>query len=100
MAPDDVLQDGRRGRVLVQRVGDGGDGSGRDVVTLRDEVGQLADHGRGGLHRLVVPVERDDVAPQEQVAGDVFLQRPQHRVPAARQLGGDLVGKLDLAADR
>ena len=96
--PDDVLEDLGRRAVLVQRAGDGGDRAGRDVVALLDERGELLDDDRGGVDRLLLAVEREHVAAQPQVALDVALERAQHRVAAARQLGCGLVGELDLQA--
>ena len=98
MAPDDVLEDLRRRLVLVERVGDRGDRPLGDLVTLLDELGQLADHERGAGDRLRLAVERHDVAAEEQVALDVLLERAQDPVAGAAQRGGDLVGDLELAA--
>ena len=62
-----------------------------------DQVGDLAHDLLGGDDGLVGALERDDVAAQEDVAVDVLLDLAQHRVLGARQLAGDVVGKLDLA---
>src|SRR5205823_1834423 len=45
-----------------------------------------------------LPFQRDDVAPQEQLAVQMSLQRAQDVVLAAGQLRGDRVGELDLGA--
>ena len=86
VTPDDVVEDLGRGRVLVERAGDGRDRPGGDLVALLDELGQLLHDGRGGLHGRLVAVEGDDVAAQEDVAVDVALERPEHRVAGAGQL--------------
>ena len=80
------------------RILDLGCGPGRDLVTFRDQVAELA-HDRGaGLHRLRVAVQRQHVAAQEHVAVQVTLQRAEDRVLRAGQAGGHLVVELDLAA--
>ena len=48
------------------------------------------------LRLALLAVEREQVAAQEDLAVEVLLERAQDRVLAARQLGGDFVGKLDL----
>ena len=58
-------------------------------MALLDQVDQLVDHGRRGLHVAGVAVEGEDVAAQVEVAVEAAAQRPQHRVLGARQLGGD-----------
>ena len=66
--PDDVLEDLGRALVLVERAGDRLDRPRRDLVALLDQVDQLVDHRRGGLHVAGVAVQREDVAAQEEVA--------------------------------
>ena len=51
---------------------------------------------RGGVDGVGVALEREHVAAQEDVAVQVALERPQDRVLAARQLGGDGVVELEL----
>ena len=71
---------------------------GRDLVALLDQLGELA-HDRGrGVDRGLVALEREHVAAQEDVAVEVALERPQDRVLAARQLGGDGVVELERLA--
>ena len=77
--------------MLIERVGDRFDRPGRNLVALGDQLRQLAHHGSGGVDGLGVTLEREHVAPQIHVAVEVPLQRPQDRVLAARQLGGDCV---------
>ena len=98
VAPDDVLEDRRRGLVLVQRVGDRLDRPGRDLVSLGDQFRELAHDGRAGVDSGGVALEREHVAAQEHITVQVPLQRAQHRVLAARQLGGDCVVELELPA--
>ena len=68
---------------------------GRDLVALLDQLGELAHDLAPALTASSVAVERDDVAAQEDVAVEVVLERLQHGVLAARELGGDRVGQLD-----
>src|SRR5205807_9039860 len=96
MAPDHVFQDAGGRLVRVQRAGDGLDGPRSDLVALGDEVGELAHHGLPRVHRLAGALQRDHVAPQEDVAVQVPLQRLEDRVLRPRQAGGHLVGKLQL----
>ena len=49
-------------------------------------------------HRVGVAVERDDVAAQVELAVEVRLERAQHGVVGARQLGGHDVVELELRA--
>ena len=56
---------------------------------LLHEAGQLADDGGADLDGLGVAVEGDHVAAQEDIAGELLLERLEHVVLGARQLGGD-----------
>ena len=80
----------------VERAGDGGDRAGADLVSAGDQVGELAHDALAELHLALLAVEREQVAAQEHLAGEVRLERAQDRVLAAGQLGGDFVGELDL----
>ena len=48
-------------------------------------------------HVVVVAVEREHVAAQEDVAAEVLLERLHHHVARAGELGGDIVRELELA---
>ena len=61
-----------------------------------DQLGELAHDALAGVRLALLAVERQQVAAQEDLAVEVRLQRAQHHVLAARQLGGDVVGELDL----
>ncbi len=89
MAPDDVLEDLGRALVGVERAGHRFDRPRRDLVALLDQLDQLVDHGRRGLHVVGVAVEGEDVAAQVEVAVEVAAQGSQDGVLGARQLGGD-----------
>jgi hypothetical protein len=66
-------------------------------VAGRDELDHLAHDLLGRLHRLGLAVERDDVAAQEHVGGEIVLERLQDGIPRAGELLGDLVVELDLS---
>ncbi len=65
-------------------------------MPARDQIGQLAHDPFAGARLVLLAVERDQVPAQKHPALQVCLQRAQHRVLTARQLGGDIVGQLDL----
>ncbi len=92
VAPDDVLEHARRRFVRVERAGDGGDRARADLVPARDQVGELAHDALAGERLALLAVEREHVAAQEHLAVEMRLERAQHGVLAARQLGGDFVG--------
>ena len=69
-------------------------------MALVGEIGELADDDRGRLDRLVLAVERDQVAAQVDLAVDVTLERPQDRIAVAGERGRRLVGQLELAPQR
>ena len=96
MAPDHVLEDPARRLVAVERARDRLDRAGADLVPLADEVGQLA-HDRAA-HRdvVVLPVEGQHVAAQEDLAVEVLLEGLHHQVTRARELRGHIVGQLEL----
>ena len=94
MAPHDVLEHVRGGLVRVQGARDRGDRPGSDLVAARDQLRQLAHDALAGVRVDLLAVEREQVAAQEHLAREVLLQRPQHRVLAARELDRDVVGKL------
>ena len=74
------------------------DRAGRDLVTLRRRA--RPSRARPARRRATAsgsPSSVTHVAAQEEVAVEVTLQRLEHRVLAAGQLGGDVVGELDLA---
>ena len=71
---------------------------GRDLVALADQVGELAHDRPADRDVVVVAVERQHVAAQEDLAVEVLLERLHDRVARARQLGGDLVRELELRA--
>ena len=98
MAPDDVLEHLGGRLALVEHARDRLDRRRADLVPAGHERGQLAHHGGAGLHRVGLAVERDDVAAQVDRAVEVLLERAQDLVLGAGQLGGDLVGELQLAA--
>src|SRR5207342_3066876 len=74
------------------------DRPGRDLVALRDQVGELANDRGARLDGFLLALERDDVAAQEDLAGQVALERLEHLVLGPGELGGNLVRKLDLGA--
>ncbi len=84
--------------MLIERAADGLDRAGSDLVALLDQLGELADDRFGGVHRVIVALQREDVAPQVDVAVEVALERAQHGVLAARQLGGDGIVELERLA--
>jgi hypothetical protein len=96
VAPDDVLEDPAGALVLLERAGDRLDRAGGDVVPLAHEVRDLRDDGAAHLDLLVGPVECEHVAAEEDVRLEGDLERLHDRVARARELGGDLVGELDL----
>ncbi len=96
MAPDHVLEDLARALVAVERAGDRLDRARRDLVPLAHEVGHLADDRARHRHRVVVAVQRQHVAAEEDLAVEVLLERLHHRVARAGELGGDVVRKLQL----
>ena len=98
MAPDDVLEHLGGRLALVEHARDRLDRGRAELVPAGHQRGQLAHHGRAGLHRVGVAVERDDVAAQVDRAVEVLLERAQDLVLGAGELGGDLVGELQLAA--
>ena len=65
-------------------------------MAARDQLGELAHDALAGVRLALLAVERQQVAAQEDLAVEVRLERAQHRVLAARQLGGDVVRELDL----
>ena len=71
-------------RRLVERVAAGG------------ERRELVDGARAVGDGLLVPVEGEQVAAQEDPHAEPLLERPQHRVLAAGERGGEVVGKLEL----
>ena len=61
-------------------------------MALLDQLDQLVDDGRRGLHVAGVAVEGEDVAAQVEVdVAEMPAQRAQDRVLGAGQLGGDRV---------
>ena len=62
MRPDDVLEDLADVLGLVERVQDGVDGAGADLLPALDELDELLDDGARGAHLLVGAVERQPVA--------------------------------------
>ena len=67
-------------------------------MALAHQVGDLAHNLGAGRDLVLVAVEGDDVAAQEDLAVQVVLQRLHHRIPGPGQLGGHLVGELELRA--
>ena len=96
MRPHDVLEHARRRFVGVERSGHRGDRARADLVTARDQVGELAHDALADVRLALLPVEGEQVAAQVDLAVEMRLQRAQHRVLTAGQLGGDFVGELDL----
>ena len=88
MLPDDVLEDLGGALVLVEGARDGLDRAGGDLVALLDQVDDLADHGLGGADLAGLAVEGEHVPAQVDLAAQVPLERAQHRVLGAGQLGG------------
>ena len=84
--------------MLVERAADGLDRARGDLVALRDQLGELADDRRGRVDGGGLAVEREHVAAQVDLAVEMPLERSQHRVLAAGQLGGDGIVKLDRPA--
>jgi hypothetical protein len=84
--------------VAIERSGDRLDRPGRDLVTLANEVAQLAHHRARHAHGVVGAVEGQHVAAQEHLAVEMSLERLHHNVAGAGELGGDLVGELELGA--
>ena len=80
MAPYDVLEDPAGALVAVERSGDRLDRARCDLVTLADQVGHLPhDRARRG-NGVVVPVEREHVPAQEDLAVEVLLEGLHHRI--------------------
>ena len=65
-------------------------------MAARDQLGQLAHDPLAGSGLAFLAVERDEIAAQEHLALQMRLERAEDRVLAARQLGGDVVGQLEL----
>ena len=84
--------------MLVERAGHRLDRARGDLVALGDQVRELAHDGGAGLDGRLVALEREHVAAQEHVAVEMALERAQHGVLAAGQLGGHRVVELDRAA--
>ena len=96
VAPDDVLEHPRGRLVRVERTRHRRDRPRADLMTARDQLGELAHDALAGVRLRLLAVERQQVAAQEHLALQMRLERAQHGVLAARQLDGDVVGKLDL----
>ncbi len=96
VAPDDVLEHLGGRLVRVQRAGDGADRAGPDLVAARDQVGELAHDALARARLILRALQREQVAAQEDAALQMALQRAQHGVLAARQLGRDIPRQLDL----
>ena len=82
----------------VERGPDRLDRARGDVVPLANQVGQLPHHGAPHGHVLVGAVEGEHVAAQEDLAVEVLLEGPHDRVAGTGELGGDVVGELELRA--
>ena len=67
-------------------------------MALAHQVGELSHHGLAHRHVLVATVEREHVPAEVDLAVEVLLERAHDQVARPRQLGGDLVGELDLLA--
>ena len=80
----------------VERAGHGGDRAGPDLVTAGDQLGELATTRWPACVSILVAVEGEHVAAQKELAGKVILERAQHGVLTAGELGGDVVGELEL----
>ena len=100
VAPDDLVEHLARRLRLVEHARDRLDRRGPDVVPAGDELGELAHHRRGDLHRLGVPVEGDHVAAQEDVGAQVLLEGLEDLVLRAGQLGRHLVRQLQLPSSQ
>jgi len=98
VAPDDILEDAAGALVAIERAGDRLDRAGSDLVALPDQVAELADDGTAHADRLLVAVQREDVPAQVDLAVEVLLERLHDEVLGPCQLGGHLVGKLQLDA--
>ena len=84
----------------VERPRYGLDRAGRDLVALRDQVRELADHRCRGVDGLGLAFERENVAAEKDITLEMALERPEHGVFAARELRGDCVVELELLAHR
>ena len=98
VAPHHVLEDPARALVPVERAPDRLDRAGGDLVALDHQLGELTDHRLPHRHVLLGPVEGQYVAAQVDLALEVLLQRPHDQIVGAGQLGGDIVGELELLA--
>src|SRR5262249_45666505 len=96
VAPDDILEHARGRFVSIERPGDRGDRAGPDLVPALDQVGELTHDALAHAGLVLGPVECDQVAAQEHLAVEVLLERAQHGVLAAGQLGRDFVRQLEL----
>jgi hypothetical protein len=94
--PDNVLEDLRGALILVESAGDRLDRAGGDLVTLLDQVDELAEDGLGGPYFARVAIEGEDVAAQIQIDVEMPLERLQDRVLRTSQLGGHGVVDLQL----
>ena len=65
-------------------------------MTAQDQIGELAHDPLADSRLALLAVEGDQVATQEHPALQMRLQRAQHRVLTACQLGGNVVRQLDL----
>src|SRR4029077_6608001 len=94
--PDDVLEDLGRALVLIERAGDGLDRARGDLVSLLDQVDQLAYDGLRGADLGRLAVQGEDVAAEVEVDVEVALEGTEDRVLGAGQLRGDGVVDLKL----
>ena len=65
-------------------------------MTACDQLRELSHHALTRARLALLAIEGQQVAPQKHLALQLRLQRAQHSVLTARQLGGDLVRQLDL----
>ena len=63
---------------------------------MRSETSRMTRLGQRDF--VCLAVEGEDVAAQEDLAGEAVLERPHDHVAGARELGGEIVGQLDLGA--
>ena len=76
----------------VERAGHGGDCAGPDLVTAGEQLGELPHDPLAGVGLILVAVEGEHVASQEELAGEVILEGSQHGILTAGELGGNVVG--------
>ena len=91
VAPDHILEHPRRRFMGIQRTRHRGDRARPHLMTGGDQLGELTHDTLADLRLRLLAIERQQVAAEEHLAVQLRLQRAQHDVLAARELGRNSV---------